>query len=179
MKRTIKLDLPDRDQLTAGLTPRGVHLPLVRAEEAVAKLEQSLADRRRELADREQTVADLPARITRGEVAARALPEALRERDAAALLVAPAESSLVAARERVVAEEQRAQAAVTREFSARAEQLERAAADLGLGLAEISELAAALAAARGAGAILSSVDWQCSPRCSASSRTLLSGIVAP
>lgn len=174
MKTKIPIDLPTREKLTAALTPREVHPALVRAEEAAAAAERKLESARRELVDRERSVAELPAKVSRGEIKATALTEALRERDAAALLIPHAESTLTKARERVVAEEKTAQLAVDHEYGKRADQLERAAADLAPALTELAELAAALAATRGPGVVLC-IDWPCSPGCGANMRAIKYG----
>jgi hypothetical protein len=164
MKKTLKIDLPDRKTLVAGLAPRDVHPALVQAEEATAKAEQALERRRQQLMVLERIVADLPARIHRGEVKANALTEALRERDAAALLVQPATDTLAKVRERVPTEEKNAKLAVVREIERRSEQLDQVAKDIIPVLEELRELAQALARAQGPG-WFATLDWTCPPAC--------------
>ncbi len=168
----IKLDLPTREKITAGLTSRELHAPLARAEQHASDAEQQLERRRSEFADHERIVAELPDRISRGEIKASALTDALRDRDASALLVAPVELALAAARDRIIVEERIAKSAVEREFVRRVELLEAAAAEVSPALVEINALSQALASAYGAGGILGSVEWPDSPSTMAQMRTL-------
>jgi hypothetical protein len=155
-------DLPSLAQLLAGLDPDSCHPDLPRARVAADVAAQTLDRRRAELADRERDVAALPPAIARGERKADALRGALVARDAAALLVAPAEQVLAKARVRVDAEERNAAAALDREFYKRASMLEVAVAEVVPVLVEIIKLASALGAARGGGAALA-LDWPSSP----------------
>ncbi len=145
MKIRITADIPDRTKLLAGLTPREAHPPLVRAEEAAAAAEQALERARRELAEHERICAAMPARVQAGQVRASALDDALRARDARALLVGSAEHALATARERVAAEERNAAVARSREIDRRMDALVRTENELAAALAEIDDLALALA----------------------------------
>ncbi|MDQ3299968.1 MAG: hypothetical protein M3619_25595 [Myxococcota bacterium] len=167
MKTTLKIDL-DRTRLLDGLTPRALHPPLVKAESAAERAAQALEQSRRELADRERVVAGLPARIQRGETKASALSEALRERDAAALLVEPAEAALESARARVVVEEKSAARALEREVERRTDLLERAAADLRPVLDEIRQACTDLGRVLCPTSIGMVIDWPCSVACAVS-----------
>lgn len=170
MKVKIVTTLPTRTEIVAGLTPRDVHPPLVRAENDAAKAERELEQLRRDLAASEHTVAEMPARCQRGEVPASRLTEALRQRDAAALTIASAETALVKARERVVAEEKLATIAVQHEVNRRLEQLERIAAEWSPVATELNYMAGALVAMLHPGAVCTSVDWPCAGRCDANRR---------
>ncbi len=116
MKIKITADLPSREKLLAGLTPREVHPPLVRAEEAAADAERALERARRDLAEHERICSELPARVQAGDVKVSALTEALRRRDASARRVDAAARAVRRARERVDTET-KAAAALTTEGS--------------------------------------------------------------
>jgi hypothetical protein len=167
-KHKIEIKLPSTEDLTAGLTLQQVYPDLERAQESVAKAEQSLDRARRELAERERRIVDLPAKIHRGEVKASALTDALRERDAAALLVLPAEQALQKARETVTSEEKYAKVALEREFERRWKPIEQAAAEVTALLTEIGERATALSKVQCPEGICCYPSWPCSPECNAS-----------
>src|SRR5579862_5072122 len=78
----------------AGLSPRELRPQLGKVEAAAHEAEQTLDRRKRELTELDGRVAALPAEIQAGRVAASKLTEMLRARDAAALLIAPAEQAL-------------------------------------------------------------------------------------
>jgi hypothetical protein len=140
-----------------------LHPALAAAELAATKAGRDVDRVRGDLAGLERKVSELPMFIQRGEARARDLADALRERDAAAMLVEPAQAALAKARDRVTAEEKAAKAALDREIGRRVELLEKAAAEISPYLEALGELAAALANTQGPGAILTSVTWPSSP----------------
>ncbi|MEO9187543.1 MAG: hypothetical protein ABI467_28870 [Kofleriaceae bacterium] len=171
----LKIDLPARAELVAGLDARTCHPALVKAEQAVADAERALARCRAELAEHERLVGELPARVQRGEVKASALADGMRQRDGAALLVGAADDAFGKARVRQATEEKAGKLAADREFSRRVAVLEKAAAELSPVLEELSDLAAALASTQGPGVMLN-VDWPASPADGVRLRGLLAGI---
>jgi chromosome segregation ATPase len=162
VKFKIEIKLPSAKELIAGLSVQQVYPGLERAQESAAKAEQSLDRARRELGELERRVAELPARIHRGEVKASALTDTMRERDAKALLIVPADAALTKAKEHLAAEEKYAKLALDREFARREEQLQEAAAEMNPALLELGELANALSIARKEFVL---IDWECSPKC--------------
>jgi hypothetical protein len=171
----IKIELPTTDQLLHGLSPHEVHPPLVAARAAVVAAEHALGRKRAELADHEKTVAALPDRIQRGDLRTDVLTNGLRARDAAALVIGPAEAALAKARERLPVEERAAKQALEREVHRRLEQLERTAAELAPVLTTLNELSRALALVLAPTAIggFPSVDWPCATSCGVNIRGVL------
>lgn len=171
MKKTIKIELPTAAELVAGLDLRHLHEPLTRAELAAGEAERKCTRVRSDLAALERDVATLPARIQAGEVAAGALVEGLRERDAAALLIGPAEIALAKARAGVTAEEGRARQALDAEVARRREVLEKTAAEIAPVLEELRELSLSLSKVLDRDAVgFPAVSWPCDLSCDLRSR---------
>ena len=154
MKIKLNTTLPTVEEITRGLTPHDVHPPLASAEKNVADRERDLEQRRKELAALERRVEQLPADIQAGRAPTGELIEAMRKRDAAAMLVAPAEKAVTAARDKLEAERRIAKGLVVQEFLRREAPLVAAAAELAPVLAEINRLAIALSKTRGDGGVL-------------------------
>lgn len=172
--KKISIELPTK--IAEGLTTRDLHPSLARSQQTASDVEQALERARRDLAERERVVASLPERITRGEVKASALTDALRDRDAAALLIPPAEVALAKARERVSAEEKNASRALEREIERRHHVLVKAAAEIAPILEELASMATALTQAESPTAIPCSPEWPCSPACDAHHRVMQRGL---
>jgi hypothetical protein len=143
MKR-ISIDLPSAAKLVDGLTPREVHPRLGTAEEAVFTATRQVEVARLTLEARASEVATLPARISRGEAPAGELADALRRRDAASLMIAPAQRALDAARAAFDVETTAARRALEREVLRRREILARAVEQLAPTLDELRDLELAL-----------------------------------
>jgi hypothetical protein len=165
-------------EIVRGLDPDTLHPAFPRARAVATAAEQELDRRKRELADVDRVVAELPARIQRGEVAAAdALPRALRDREAKAMMLGPQEAELAKARAAVEREQKNAARAVEVERDRRVRVLERAAAELAPALQELRELAYAISATIGPGAILT-LEWPGSPAADQRSRSAFAGVLA-
>jgi hypothetical protein len=114
--------------------------------------------------------------VQRGEAKAAALTDAMRARDAAALMIHRAEAELAKARERITVEAKAADIAVMRELDRRVELLEKVAADITPVLDEINTLARAIAAKLGPSCVITSIDWPESPADMASRARLAMGV---
>lgn len=176
MRTKISIDLPTREHLIAGLTPRDCHPPLARAESAVVDAERVLEQRRSALAHAKGAVVSVTARVQSGHMGATALTDALRERDAASILIAAAEQSVADARARVAAAQPAAHEALKREIFRRVEVLERTAREIEPVLVELHALSIAIGRAYDPATYgLSTITWPCSTACEISSRGFAAG----
>ncbi len=151
----LKLDLfEDAAEAVRGLDLHTVHSKLGPAEKAVADREQDLAQRRAELAALERRLEQLPSAVAAGRVPASELGELIRTRDSVALLIAPAEAAVVAAKDKLAAERLVAKGLLDAEFDRRVDVLAAAAALIAPLLDAINEQAVALSRTRGDGGLL-------------------------
>lgn len=107
MKFKISITLPSKDELLDGLTPEALNPKLGKARDALAAAELALTNARDEHARLEQLIKDLPARILTGHAVASEIDDALRKRDAAALMLGPYELAHAEALDLVQRQEER------------------------------------------------------------------------
>lgn len=137
-------NLPTVEELTAELELTKVYPPLAKAQRATEKAERKLADCQAKLTALEKEVIALPARIQRGDAPSKRLMEAMRDRDAVAMMIEPAEREVRERKEQETAAHERALKARDDEIDKRIAVLVKAAETLAPYLARINELELAL-----------------------------------
>jgi hypothetical protein len=158
----IKIDLPSRDELLAGLTADELYPALALAKvKVVGGLERERDDLRRELARLEGELLALPQRIRDGVAAASALSNTLVMRDNGALRLQHLARLIDEALARVTVEERAARAAVEREVYRRAEKLQRAVDELVPALELFRALDLALGRTIDPAALGGAIRWPC------------------
>lgn len=148
MKKKIDINLPDTEQLLAGLAPEALHPKLAKARAALADAEKKLGNRRAAVAELEQRISGLPDRILRGEAAEAELVKAIAEREAGTRMVDALERQVAQAREVVAAEERAAMVILKKELDRRAEEVDRAEREFDEVMGHIDTLRANLLGAR-------------------------------
>ena len=143
----LKIELPDGDGITRGLTLREVHPPLGAAEQAEADHVRQLEDARRRLTEAEANAAQLARNVAAGRATVDDLEAALSHRRACALTIPHHEAALEAAGVRVKLEREQAARTLRAEVERRQLPLLDVAARVAPLLARVNELDQALEAA--------------------------------
>ena len=144
MKRTLKLNLPDTDDITARLEQLACYLPLQEAEKELANAEAVLSDARRRLEDATATVDALPAKISSGDAPHADLETAISKQRATEFMVPEFERALSDAEEALAEAKRQARAAVVEEARRRRNELQGIADEISPILEELRELEIAL-----------------------------------
>jgi hypothetical protein len=168
----LKISL-DRDEILARLERLAEVALLRKAEEAFHARERDLAAAKSEHARFMRLVEEAPPRIRAGQAPASLLASLLRDRDAAALLLAPAEKAANEARARIVSATAAARAAKQQEAARLRRTLQRHADELAPVLEELAAIDRDIVAALGTGGERSvnplcrvpgeRLAWPCSP----------------
>lgn len=140
MKKTIKVDLPERAALAAAHVVRVAPAFAADLDDA----ERALRATRDRFGRVNARVEELRESVARGAAQPTALENALMERSAAALAIAPGEARVQQARATLAAAEQRAREAVVTEAGRWRDELQAVADQLAPVLEELRTLEAAL-----------------------------------
>ena len=157
--KSIKIDLPSTEQITAGLSLSESHPPLAEAERAVVTAEARLAEAQEEHANEEARLTDMRA----AGVGVDVLADALLRPEAARMIVEQYEEDLATARERVDQEKTGAQRAYGDDLGKRVARLQDLADQLSPALRELRDLWIALERHAARGFYTPAVAWPTSP----------------
>lgn len=110
MKFKISITLPSKEELLEGMTPEALNPKLGKARDALAAADLALTNARDEHARLDRLIHALPERIRTGHAVASELDDALRQREAAALMLGPYELAQAEALDLVQRQEERGKA---------------------------------------------------------------------
>ena len=144
MKKTLKLDLPTTDEITADLEQLTCYPALGKTEGRLAAAEAALSDARQRLEDATKVLDELPAKVSSGAATQADLERAVSTQRAEELMVPEHERALSDAQAALEEARRHARAATVEEARRRRDALQAVADELSPVLEELRDLELAL-----------------------------------